>query len=279
VVGSIVDRAVVDRAMDGVTHVIHAATLHKPHVATHSRQAFIDTNVTGTLNLLDAAVRARVAAFLFTSTTSTFGHALEPATTDGPAAWIDESVRPIPKNIYGVTKVAAEDLCELTHNDHDLPCLVLRTSRFFPEADDNADARSAYADGNLKLNEFLNRRLDVEDCVDAHLHALEQAPRIGFGRFIITATTPFCRDDASALRRDAHAVLDRYAPGWRDVYAALDWRMPASITRVYDNSRARTELGWTPKHDFATVLRRARDRQGDIRSELARAIGLKGYHS
>ena len=100
-----------------------------------------------------------------------------------------------------------------------------------------------------------------------------------FGRFIITATTPFSRDDAAGLRRDAHAVLDRYAPGWRDVYAALDWRMPTSITRVYDNARARAQLGWAPKHDFASVLARARDRQGDIRSELARAIGLKGYHS
>src|SRR5690349_12726990 len=78
-VGTIVDRAFVERAMIGVTHVIHAATLHKPHVATHTRQDFIDTNITGTLDLLEESVRADVRAFLFTSTTSTFGHALEPA--------------------------------------------------------------------------------------------------------------------------------------------------------------------------------------------------------
>ena len=58
--------------MRGVTAVLHAATLHKPHVASHGRQAFIDTNVTGTLNLLEAAVAQRVQAFIFTSTTSTF---------------------------------------------------------------------------------------------------------------------------------------------------------------------------------------------------------------
>jgi UDP-glucose 4-epimerase len=276
-VGTIADRAFVERAMDGVSHVVHAATLHKPHVATHSRQEFVDTNITGTLNLLEEAVRANVAAFLFTSTTSTFGRALEPA-PGAPAAWIDETVRPVPKNIYGVTKVAAEDLCELAHRNQGLPCLVLRTSRFFPESDDDAKARTSYVDANLKLNELLYRRLDVEDCVAAHLCALDQAPRIGFGRFIITATTPFRRADTDELRRDAPAVVSRYVPAWREVYDALGWRMAPSITRVYDNTRAREQLGWQPKHDFASVLLRAHQRGGDIRSELAIALGIKGYH-
>jgi UDP-glucose 4-epimerase len=276
-VGTIADRALVARAMDGVSHVIHAATLHKPHVATHARQAFIDTNITGTLNLLEEAVSAHVIAFLFTSTTSTFGAALEPPTS-APAAWIDERVRPVPKNIYGVTKVAAEDLCELAHRNQGLACLVLRTSRFFPEPDDDPKARTAYADANLKLNELLYRRLDVEDCVDAHVCALEQAPRLGFGRYIITATTPFRRDDVVELRRDAHAVVSRYVPGWREVYDQLGWRMPASITRVYDNLLAREQLGFQPKHDFANALARARELGGDIRSDLARALGIKGYH-
>jgi UDP-glucose 4-epimerase len=276
-VGSIADRAFVARAMAGVRHVVHAATLHKPHVATHSRQDFVDTNITGTLNLLEEAVHAGVAAFLFTSTTSTFGRALEPA-PDTPAAWIDETVRPVPKNIYGVTKVAAEDLCELAHRNHGLPCLVLRTSRFFPEPDDDESARAAYPDANLKLNELLYRRLDVEDCVDAHLRALDRAPRLGFGRFIITSTTPFRREDTDELRRDAPAVVSRYVPQWREVYERLGWRMAPSITRVYDNRLAREQLGWQPKHDFATVLLRARERAGDIRSDLASALGIKGYH-
>src|SRR4051812_23950322 len=108
VVGSIADRAVVDHCMRGIDAVLHAATLHKPHVATHSRQAFVDTNVTGTLHLLEAAAANPVRAFIYTSTTSTFGDALTPP-PGSPAAWITEDVTPIPKNIYGVTKTAAED--------------------------------------------------------------------------------------------------------------------------------------------------------------------------
>jgi UDP-glucose 4-epimerase len=75
-VGSITDRACVRRCMSGVQAVFHAATLHKPHVGTHSRQDFIDTNITGTLNLLEAAATTGVEAFVYTSTTSVFGDAL-----------------------------------------------------------------------------------------------------------------------------------------------------------------------------------------------------------
>ena len=122
--------------MRGVQAVFHAATLHKPHVATHSRQDFVDTNITGTLNLLEEAATAGVESFVFTSTTSVFGDALVPP-AGAPAAWVTEDVTPVPKNIYGVTKAAAEDLCQLFHRNQGLACIVLRTSRFFPEEDDN----------------------------------------------------------------------------------------------------------------------------------------------
>src|SRR5579859_2698809 len=118
-VGSIADRGFVSPAMAGVQAVFHAATLHKPHVATHSRQDFVDTNVTGTLGLLEAATAAGVEGFVFTSTTSVFGDALTPP-AGAPAAWITEAVVPVPKNIYGVTKAAAEDLCQLFHRNHGL---------------------------------------------------------------------------------------------------------------------------------------------------------------
>src|SRR5581483_2309132 len=181
VVGSISDRAVVKQCVEGVEAVLHAATLHKPHVATHSRQAFVDTNVTGTLVLLEESVAARVGRFIFTSTTSAFGRALTPP-GGAPAAWITEEVAPVPKNIYGATKTAAEDLCQLVARDHGLPCLVLRTSRFFPEEDDDESVRSGYEDGNVKANEYLYRRVEVEDVVEAHLLALERASAIGFGK-------------------------------------------------------------------------------------------------
>lgn len=276
-VGSVADRAVVRRAMAGAQAVLHAATLHKPHVATHSRQDFVDTNITGTLTLLDEAAAAGVGAFVFTSTTSVFGDALVPP-PDAPAAWVTEDVVPVPKNIYGVTKAAAEDLCQLAHRNQGLPCLVLRTSRFFPEADDDGAKRAAYADDNLKASEFLFRRVDIEDVVDAHLLALEKAPAIGFGRYIVSATTPFRPEDLAELRHDAPAVVRRRVPGHEAEYARRGWRMLPGIDRVYVNDRARAELGWRPRHDFGAVIDRLRAGDG-LWSPLARLVGSKGYHA
>ena len=276
-VGTIADRAFVHRCMRGVEAVLHAATLHKPHVATHSRQDFVDTNITGTLNLLEEASAARVRAFVYTSTTSAFGRALVPP-PGAPAAWITEDVTPVPKNIYGVTKVAAEDLCELFHHRAGVPCLVLRTSRFFPEEDDRKETREAYADLNAKANEFLYRRVDVEDIVQAHLLALEHAPVLGFRRYIISATTPFAPEDLLELRTNALAVLARHVPRYREVYAARGWAMFPGIDRVYVNERARRELGWQPRYDFARVLELI-ESEGVSGSPLARIIGSKGYHA
>ena len=276
-VGSIADRAFVARCLRGVDTVLHTATLHKPHVATHSRQAFVDTNVSGTLNLLEEAAASGVRAFVFTSTTSAFGGALSPP-PGAPAAWITEEVAPVPKNIYGVTKLAAEDLCQLFWQQHRLPTVVLRTSRFFPEADDDPARRNALADDNLKVNELLYRRVDVQDVVDAHLLAAERAPAIGHGRFIVSATSPFQRDEAERLRTDLAAVLRQHVPGFEAGYARVGWRMFEGIDRVYVNERARRELGWSPRYDFAAALQRLAAGQ-DWRSPLAQAIGSKGYHA
>jgi UDP-glucose 4-epimerase len=275
-VGSIADRGLVRRCMKGVTAVLHAATLHKPHVATHSRQDFVDVNITGTLNLLEEAAASGVTAFVYTSTTSVFGDALVPPAGE-PAAWVTEDVIPVPKNIYGVTKAAAEDLCQLFARNHSLPAIVLRTSRFFPEEDDNRAVRESYVDGNVKANEFLHRRVDIEDVVSAHLLAVRHAPSAGFAKYIISATTPFSRDDVVQLRRDTPRVLRRYVPDFEAAYARHGWTMISGIDRVYVNGKARAELGWQPRHDFQALIARLHA-GSDIRSPLARAVGSKGYH-
>jgi UDP-glucose 4-epimerase len=276
-VGSIVDRSFVKHCMSGVHVVFHAATLHKPHVATHRRQDFVDINITGTLNLLEEAVAAGVEAFVFTSTTSVYGDALVPP-AGGPAVWVTEEVTPAPKNIYGVTKAAAEDLCQLFQRNHRLACVVLRTSRFFPEEDDDKSIRQTYDDDNAKANEFLFRRVDIEDAVSAHMLAAERARAIGFRKFIISATTPFRPEDLLELHTDAPAVVRRRVPAYEAEYQWRGWTMFPSIDRVYINDRAQQELGWQPRYDFAHIVSRLAAGERP-RSPLARLIGAKGYHA
>jgi UDP-glucose 4-epimerase len=274
-VGSITDPECVNRCMARVQAVFHTATLHRPHVDTHSRRAFVETNIGGSLNLLEAAAAANVGSFVFTSTTSVFGDALVPP-VGAPAAWITEDVSPVPKNIYGVTKAAAEDLCQLFHRNHGLPCIVLRTSRFFPEPDFDADVCKSYADDNMKVTEYLHRRVDLEDAVSAHLLAADRAPTIGFGRYIISATTPFLPYDLPDLRHDAPMAAHRRVPAYAAEYARRGWRMVPGIDRVYVNERARDELGWHPRYDFTLLIDRLRAGK-DVRSPLARTVGSKGY--
>jgi UDP-glucose 4-epimerase len=275
-VGSITEESFVKECMQSVEAVLHTATLHKPHVATHRRRNFVDTNIIGTLNLLEGAVSAGVTSFVFTSTTSAFGRALTPP-AGAPAAWITEDVPCLPKNIYGATKLSAEHLCESFHFESGLPCVVLRTSRFFPEEDDVV-ARRSYDNDNLKINEYLYRRVDIEDAVMAHMLAIQKAPSIGFDRYIISATSPFIGDDLHELGRDAASVVRRYFPEYEDEYARRGWSMIPTIDRVYVNERARAQLGWKPRYDFGYMIQRlcASD---DYRSPLARSVGSKGYHA
>lgn len=275
-VGNIVDREFVSSCIQGVDAIIHTATLHKPHVGTHSRQNFIDTNISGTLNLLEESLTHGIKSFVFTSTTSTFGDAMRTIPGD-PAVWVTEQLRPRPKNIYGVSKTTAEDLCELFHRRAQLPCIVLKTSRFFPESDDAKDQRNAYEDANLKVNELTCRRVDIADIVDAHRLAIRKAEDIGFDRFIISSTPPFLKTDARQLGIDAATVLERYVPEYIDLYAQKQWKMFPTLSRVYDNSRARKHLGWKPEYTFSASIKRL-IQGADYRSDLARQVGKKGYH-
>ncbi|MCP4318311.1 MAG: NAD(P)-dependent oxidoreductase [Hyphomicrobiales bacterium] len=277
IVGSIADRALVKSTLQGIDAIIHAATLHKPHVATHGRQEFIDTNVTGTLNLLEEAVEAGIRSLVFTSTTSVFGDALVPQ-PDEPAAWITEDVTPQPKNIYGITKLAAENMCRLFARKYSLQTTVLRTSRFFPEEDDRREIREAFADENAKANEFLFRRVDIEDAAEAHLIALNQTPSAAFSLYVISATTPFTRDDLSDLRRDASGVLRRRLPDLAIEYARRGWKMFPKIDRVYINDMARIELGWSPKCDHRLLLQRLTANE-PVLGPMAGTVGAKGYHA
>lgn len=259
IIGSVSDRPLIDRIFTDqrIEAVIHAGALHKPDIARFRPQAFIDVNVTGTLNLLEAAVAAGHDRFLFTSTTSLM-------ITDairqeaGPAAiWLDEDSGPLsPRNIYGVTKLAAEGLCRIHHRDHGIACMILRTGRFFPEDDDTIDA---IAGRNLKANEFLNRRLTVEDAADAHVRALDRAPALGCETFILSAPIAFARDEAAALKQDAAGVIARHFPDAPALYAARGWSLPASIGRIYDPGRAERLLGWRARTDFASILAALRE--------------------
>ncbi len=243
----------------GIDAVVHAGALHKPDIARHAAEKFVEVNIRGTLLLLEAAVRAGHDRFVFTSTTSLMISAAIRAEQARHAVWLDRDAGPLePRNIYGVTKLAAENLCRMTHQQSGLSCVVLRTSRFFPEDDDSAHASSLDGE-NTKANELLYRRLTVEDAARAHVRALECAPAVGFGVYVISAPTPFARQDVEELKSDAAAVIRRRFPEAPELYARRGWTLPRTIGRVYDARHAESELGFRCETGFAELLGALRD--------------------
>lgn len=262
VVGSVADAGLVRAVVrdHGIEAIVHGGALHKPQVATHSVTDFVAVNVQGTLNLLEAAVApgSRVGRFVFTSTTSVMiSREVRAGAAGGAtrAAWMTEDMTPLrPRNIYGVTKLAAEHLCRMYHEQRGLPVVTLRTARFFPEEDDMAHA-IAQSGPNTKVNELLFRRLTVDDAAEAHVAALQRAPALGHDTFIISAPTPFAEADCAELLADAPAVVARYFPHYREVYARLGWTMFASIDRVYVADRAARRLGFVCRTGFGEKLK------------------------
>lgn len=231
-------RDALEPLMAGVSAVIHCAALHGRHLDLgFSRQAFVDTNIGATLRLLEAAKNQGVGRFIYTSTTSLYGRAME---DDRQAVWVDEQLPVAPRDIYDITKQAAEALCR-DFFEKDFVTAALRVSRFMDEP------------ANAIANYRLYRGLDERDGARAHLKALT-APLARFEIFNVSNQSPFTRADCQALKEDAAAVIRRCYPQAELVYRQKGWQLPASIDRVYDITKARQMLGYEPQFNFETLL-------------------------
>lgn len=219
----------------GFDAVVHIAARHAPDVGRASDADFRSVNVDATARLLDAALAARVRRFVHTSTTSLYGHALEPR--GGRAAWIDEATEPQPRDIYDETKLAAEELVRASG----MPAAILRMSRCFPEPL-----------AEMAIHR-LHRGIDRRDVARAHQLAVE-AMDGGCDTFVISAPPAFLPEDCETLAADAAAVIRRRAPAVAAAFAGRGWPLPATLGRVYSPARAAERLGFTARYGAASIL-------------------------
>ena len=260
---SVADRQSVASALRDhrIEAIVHAGALHKPDVARRSASDFVAVNVQGTLNLLEEATArgSTVNRFVLTSTTSVMitkemRDARDAGRPLSRARWMTEAGSALtPRNIYGVSKLAAENLASMVHRASGLPMVILRTSRFFPEEDDMAHTM-VESGPNAKANELLFSRVGLDDVVESHVLALAGAPELGQDLFIVSARTPFVEADCEELARDAPAVVARHFPRYPEIYRRLGWTMFRSIDRVYVSAKAERRLGWSPRQNFAERL-------------------------
>lgn len=233
------DAAAVLAATQGVSAMVHTAALHGKHYELGvPRLEFVRTNIEGTLHLLDACRQHGVPKFIYTSTTSIYGQAL--AHPDR-AVWVDEDLPSAPRDIYDITKQAAEALCRDFFERENLQSVVLRVARFLPEP------------ANLAANHRLYWGLDERDGALGHLLALEHDFST-FEVFNISGGSPFRREDVELLKQAPRQVIAQRLPAAVAAYERLGWQFPASIDRVYSTEKAQRILGYRPRYSFEWLL-------------------------
>ena len=121
VVLDVADSAAVRRAMDGIEAVAHLAYGHcwGNNDAQNIKNSF-DVNVKGTYNLLWATRQAGAKRFMYTTTLSVYGRALNELTE------ITEQTPPSPDEIYGLTKLLGEANCKYFAEQHGVSVVCLR---------------------------------------------------------------------------------------------------------------------------------------------------------
>lgn len=116
--GDVRDPNGVRTAMKGIDVVFHLAALIAIPYSYHSPDSYVDTNVKGTLNILQAARDLNVQRVLVTSTSEVYGTARQVP--------IDEQHPRQPQSPYSATKIAADCLAESFYRAFDLPVVIVR---------------------------------------------------------------------------------------------------------------------------------------------------------
>lgn len=228
------------RACQNVDAIIHTAAVHGKHYElNYPREAFINTNIYGTLNLLNAAVQQGVKRFLYISTTSVYGTAMVNA---DEAVWVTEELAEQPRDIYDITKQTAEQLCKDFFYKEGLQTSVYRVGRFLPE------------EANLQANHRLYRGLDERDGAEALYLALQHQFN-SFEIFNIASTSPFSQSDLQLLKNNPQAAIVKLYPQAAEAYRVNNWLFPKSIDRVYVIEKAKRMLGYAPTFTFDYLLR------------------------
>jgi dTDP-glucose 4,6-dehydratase len=121
--GDVSDYHSVSTAMEGCEAVFHLAALIGIPYSYRAPHSYVDTNVTGTLNVLEAARVQRVTRIVHTSTSETYGSARYVP--------IDEAHPLQGQSPYSATKIAADKLAEAYHRSFGVPVATLRPFNTF----------------------------------------------------------------------------------------------------------------------------------------------------
>jgi NAD dependent epimerase/dehydratase len=247
--GDVRDPFFVDEAVRGTAVVFHLAALITIPYSYIAPQSYVETNVTGTLNVLQAARRHSVVKVVHTSTSEIYGTALYTP--------IDEKHPAQAQSPYSASKIGGDKIAESFFRSFDLPVATVRPfNTFGPRQSARAViptiiSQALWRDG-IELGSLTPVRdlTFVGDTVDAFIRVAEVAETAGEVINVGRGSGLTIND----LVQRIFSLLDVTRP-----VVTTQMRVRPANSEVFnlicDNSKARNLIGWEPKTSLDDGLR------------------------
>jgi nucleoside-diphosphate-sugar epimerase len=249
--GDIRDAETVLRAAKDIDFIIHQAALPSVPRSIKDPITSNDVNVTGTLNLLNAAKNSKIKRFVYASSSSVYG--------DTPILPKREDMPPNPQSPYAVTKLTGEYYCSVFYKVYGLPTVSLR---YFNVFGPYQDPESQYA---AVIPKFINAVLHHNS--PAVYGDGEQSRDFTFIDNVVDANILSCKNDRSSGRVFNIACGNRYT--LNRLLTEISYLTGNKVNTQFiepragdirhsqaDITNARELIGYRPKIDFREGLKR-----------------------
>lgn len=246
--GDVRDRESLRQAFRGVDVVFHLAALIGIPYSYHSPRSYLQTNVEGTLNVLQEALEANVKLFVHTSTSEVYGTARYVP--------IDEAHPLQAQSPYAASKIAADKLAEAFHRSFGLPIVTARPFNTYGPRQSTravipAIITQALTSSEVRLGSLHPRRSFnyVADTVAGFIRLVECPQAIG-------EVVNLGSDQQIAIGELARTIL-RLLGKETPIVSEEERQRPehSEVERLSaDNRKAHELLGWTPRYTLEEGL-------------------------
>ena len=241
--GDIRDPFGVDKAVEGCNSILHLAALIAIPYSYQSPKSYIETNVNGTLNILQAAKRYNIKKIVHISTSEVYGSA--------QYVPIDEKHPLIGQSPYSASKIAADQLAISFYKSFQVPVGIIRPfNTFGPRQSNRAviptiitqilDGKYEIKLGNLEATRDFSYVIDTVDGIIAGMNSssnLGKVVNLGAGFEISILKTAKIISDITG--REIKIITDEQRVRPKE----------SEVNRLYsDNSLAKELLNWSPKY-------------------------------
>ena len=245
IAGDIRDPNGVRVAMQGCEIVFHLAALIAIPFSYHSPDSYIDTNIKGTLNVVQAARDLKVERILVTSTSEVYGTA--------KYIPIDENHPRQPQSPYSASKIGADAIAESFYRSFDLPITIVRPfNTYGPRQSARAVIPTIITQllsgiEKIKLGDITPTRdlLYVKDTVDGFLKISQSDSLIGHDCNIATQSE-------ISVEELANELINQINPNAKIVSDEQRIRPPKSeVFRLYgSNQKLKDNTDWELRYSF-----------------------------